>query len=458
MADANDPIFEIDADTEPTLVPELGVVIEPQPVAAPVAVETKNPSVFFLVSSLVGGNLISTVLRTIGGLLQARCIARPLYDLFCSIGLVYGYIPFAQLGILNGMNRELPYFIGKGDRQRVNELAAAAQAWSLLLGVTVGVGLLGVGLWQLLCCNLLVAAGWFTYAVLAFLLFYNTNYLQMTYRTGHDFARLAMASVAENAVALAAVGLVVLLNFYGMCLRALISAVVSVAILHYWRPFRIGPRWNLQHLKHLLAIGFPIFIVGQIYAYWTTLNATLVLCYLGQDGMGPYTIAVMAGGALELLPAAVGQVLYPRMAEQYGRTGRVRDLVQMSIKPTILSVVGVALCVAVAWPLVEPVTRLILPAYVDTVPAIRWYLLVPLVQSFLAINNVYNVVRRQDLYLTAILLGMGAYVTCLMWLVRNGAKVELEMFPQAMLAGRAVFALMCYVMMIVVVQKRPETK
>ena len=456
MASNGEPILDIDANAEPIPVPELGVVIEPQPVAAPVAVETKKPSVLFLVGSLVGGNLVSTVLRTIGGLLQARCIARPLYDLFCSIGLVQGYVSFVQLGILNGMNRELPYFIGKGDRRRVNELASAAQAWSLLLGTAVGVGLSGVGLWQLFCGNLLTAAGWFTNAVLAFLTFYNTYYLQMTYRTSHDFARLAVSSVIENTVALAAVGFVVLLNFYGLCLRALLAAAVSVVFLHYWRPLRIGPRWSLRHMKHLLAIGFPIYVVGQIYAYWATLNATLVLYYLGQDGMGPYTIAIMAGGALELLPGAVGQVLYPRMAEQYGRTGRVRDLVRMSIKPTIVSVVGVALCIAVAWPLVEPVTRLVLPNYLDTVPAIRWYLLVPLVLCFLPISNVYNVVRRQDLYLVAILLGIGAYVGSLLWLVRGGAT--LTAFPQAMLIGRAVFALLCYVMMIVVVQKHPETK
>ena len=152
------------------------------------------------------------------------------------------------------------------------------------------------GEWQL-------AAGWFTNAVLAVLLFYNTNYLQMTYRTGHDFARLAMSSVIENTVALALVSLVALLNFYGLCLRALLTAFVSVSFLYYWRPVRVGPRWNWRHLKHLLVIGAPIFIVGQVYAWWTVLNSTLVLGFMGQQGLGLYAMVLVAGGALELLPA-----------------------------------------------------------------------------------------------------------------------------------------------------------
>ena len=63
---------------------------------------------------------------------------------------------------------------------------------------------------------------------------------------------------------------------------------------------------------------------------------------------------------------------------------------------------------------------MILPAYVDAIPAIRWGLLVPVVLSFCPVINIYNVLRRQDLYIVAIVIGMGAYVGSLLWLVRNG--------------------------------------
>jgi hypothetical protein len=65
--------------------------------------------------------------------------------------------------------------------------------------------------------------------------------------------------------------------------------------------------------------------------------------------------------------------------------------------------------------------------------------------------NVYNVVRRQDLYAVAIVLGMATYVGALMWLTRDG--VSLVAFPQAMLIGRAVFTVAGYVLLIPLVRK-----
>ena len=128
----------------------------------------------------------------------------------------------------------------------------------------------------------------------------------------------------------------------------------------------------------------------------------------------------------------------------------------MSIKPTILSVAAMIPAVVVGWLLVEPVVRLLLPNYIAAVPAIRWSLLVALVQCFAPINSVYNVVRRQDLYSAAILLGMGAYVGSLLWLVRGGAT--LTAFPQAMLIGRLVFACSCYLLMFFLLRRHLVAK
>lgn len=454
MTSDDELIPEIDADAEPAVIPEIDIALEPVTVAAPAAVETKKTSILFLVSSLIGGNLVSMVLRMVGGILQARFVLPEVLGMFNSIGLVLGWAPFMQLGVLNAINRELPYYIGKGDRQRVNELAAAAQAWALAVGGILGIALSGVGCWQLIHGQWQLAAGWFTNAVLGVLLFYNTNYLQMTYRTGHDFARLAMSSVIESTVALVLVGLVVLLNFYGLCLRALLTAFVSVTFLYYWRPVRVGPKWNWLHLKHLLVIGAPIFIVGQVYGWWTVLNSTLVLTYTGKQGLGLYAMVLVAGGAMELLPTAVGQVVYPRMAEQYGRTGRLSDLVGMSVKPTFFSAIGIIPVIAVGWFVMDPVVRFILPNYVDAVPAMRWSILLAFVACFGTVNSVFPVLRRLGLYAVAILLGMAAYGGSLMWLTRGG--VSLVAFPQAMLAGRATMALSCY-LFIAWLEKRDQT-
>ena len=260
--------------------------------------------------------------------------------------------------------------------------------------------------------------------------------------------------MVENAVALVLVGLVAWmslydLGFYGLCLRLLLTALVSVTLLYRWRPVRVGPKWNLQHLKHLLIIGAPLFGVGQLYALWTAVDSTLVLSYTGKKGMGLYCMVTVAWAALEFLPIAVLHVTYPRMAEQYGRTHKVHELIGMTRKPILLTAAGMVPTIAVAWLLAGPAMRLLVPAYAAAVPAIQWSLLIPFVTAFQPINNVFNVVRRQDLYVAAMLLGTGAYGVSLIWLMHGlppaaSSERMLVVFPQAMLIGRSVFVLACY--------------
>lgn len=408
-------------------------------------------SLAFLVGSLAGGNLVSIILNMAGGILLARLVAPSTLGFFNGIGLVLGYAAFLQLGVINGLNRELPFHIGRGDRQRATELAAAAQAWALAVGGTVCLALLVVAGWYLAQGDLWRAAGWLTNALLAVLLFYKTHYLQATYRTASEFARLALVGVVESAAGLALLVLVGWFNFYGMCLRAVAVGAIGAVLLFHWRPVRVGPRWSISHLKHLLRIGAPILGVGQLYAWWFVVNSTLVLRFAGTEGLGLYSVVVMGTAALQLVPSAVSQVIYPRMAEQYGRDESLRGLIRSARKPILLSTVGLVPLVAAAWFLAGPAVRLAIPAYLGAVPALRWALLLPLVSSLSPALNAFNVVRRQDLYVVAMLLGMAAYGGSLMLLIHGG--VDLLSFPQAMLVGQAVFVAVSYLFLAYLVRR-----
>ena len=418
-------------------IPVLSVEVDAKPKSAAL------PSLLYLVGSLAGGNYVSMMLNMAGGVLLGRLVAPATLGLFNGIGLALGYAPFLQLGILNGLNRELPYYVGKGDRQRVEELAAAGQAWALAVGGAVCLALFGVAAWQLAHNELWQSAGWFTNAIMAVFLFYNTYYLQMTYRTAHDFSRLALVGVAQSFAGLALLSLVAWLNFYGLCLRALLIGAIGTGILFCWRPVRVGPKWNAGHLKHLLVVGAPIFGVGQLYAWWSVINSTLVLKFAGVEGMGLYAMVSMAGSAIEFIPSAVSQVVYPRMAEQLGRSSSIDKLLHIAWKPMMVTAASLIPVIAVAWWLVGPTVSFVIPAYTKAVPAMQWGLLLSFVSSFQPLNLIFNVVRRQDMYVTAILLGMAASGGSLMWLIHNG--VSLVAFPQAMLIGRMVFMLFCYI-------------
>lgn len=404
-----------------------------------------KPSLRFLVASLAGGNIISMTVNMVNGILMGRLVAPATLGLFSGISLILGYAPLLQLGILSGLNRELPYFHGKGDLQRVRELAAAGQAFAIAMGGTISFVLLCISGWHLFRAEMREAAGWLTNAVLVLFVFYNAHYLQLTFKSSHDFSRLAMVGVIESLVGLALLSLVALLNFYGMCLRAVLVGSVGTAILFYFRPIHVAPHWDFKHLKHLFAIGAPIFGGGLLYSYWNVINATFVLKFAGTEGMGLYAMVLMAGSVSDILPSAVGAVVYPKMSEQYGRGGGVFDLLRIARTPILASVAGMIPVIAIGWLLAGPVVRLLVPAYAAAVPAMQWALLISFVTCLMPINSIFIVLRRQYRYFAAIAVGMLSNWLILLWLIHD--DVQLKAFPQAMLAGRIVFIIICYSLM-----------
>ncbi len=424
----------------------------PRPEAGP-----RRRGMFYLVGALAGGNIIDKALRMIGYVLQNRHVGAAVLGRFNGIGLDLNFTQFLQLGIFNGLNRELPYYFGQNDQKRVEELAAAAQVWAIVLGAAVGTPFLAVAAWHCMRGDLEMAAGWCANGLLGFVFFYATKYLAATYRTAHDFARLSTVNVIQSATGVVLVATVVLWGFYGLCLRATIPVILGVWLLRRWQPIRVGPRWNFGHLRHLLMVGFPIFAVGELLGGTlpALLDQWLVRHYLDARGLGLYSLPIVAAGTMDLLPLALSQVIYPRMSEQYGRTHHLGDVMSMAIRPTIMAVAGMLPVVALAWWLARPLTAILLPAYIDAVPAMQWSLLGSIVLSCCSVFNVYNVVRRQDLYAIVQVLSVSSYFASLMWLIRGG--VHLVAFPQAILVGRVVFIVAGYAFLLPVYFQHDKT-
>jgi len=386
-----------------------------------------------------GGNISSLLLRSFAGLVVARFVEPATLGLFNSFSIPIGYARSAQLGVVNGFKRELPFHIGKGQPERARELAATAQVWALLTGGVVALGLGVVALWQLLCGRLDLTAGWLTYAAQGFIIFYAQNYLDATYRTLSEFSRLAVVKIAESVVSLIATVFVSLFGFYGLCLRLLAMETTSLALLWRWRPLRVRPRWNTADFKHLLKIGLPMYITAQCYFLWGVVDSNLVLVFGGTKQLGLYSLAGIVNSTFVMIPLSLTQVLFPAMTQRFGRTGKIRDLYRMAGAPALLVFLVMIPLVAMAWLLIPPAIRWLIPKYVGGIAAAQWTLVTALVMSFAPVNNIFNIIRRNDLYLIAIAAGIAVYAATLFLLTRGG--IYLAAFPQAMATGKLTFIL-----------------
>ncbi len=394
-------------------------------------------------SIFVSGNLIANALRLVAGFITTKLSPPAILGLFNSINtLGISYTTFLQLGIINGINREIPFYSGKGQIDKVKELSAVAQAWTIAVGGFVSIGMIGIGLYYLIVGRMDLAVGWLSNAVCAFIYFYAQLYLTMTFRTSNDFAKLAIIQVIMNTSFLVGNILVYYYLFYGLCVRALLVGFIQLGITYYWRPIRVRPKWDSKDFVHLLKIGVPIFATEILFEWWNkTIYGSIILFFTSVEDYGKFSLAFNIWTTL-YITQWVQQMLFPRMAERFGKNAKTNDIIRMGLKVVPYMLLITLPIVVIGWVTLPPFVKWLLPKYVDAVPASQWTLIIILVTSFQPIVNIFNIVKRQDMYITAIIVGM--VTTYLSIYLMAQTKVTLVIFPIGMIYGRIAYLIVCY--------------
>lgn len=397
--------------------------------------------------ALALGNSSAIVLQTLAGVLTARFLLPRELGLFNGIGLAVGYASLLQLGIINGLNRELPVLWGRSQEGEAQRLAQTTLAFSLGLGTLIFVSFLGIGVWQLALGKRSLGLGWSTFAFVGAAVVLGDHYYPTLYKTTGRFKALARITTLRSLLNFLLVLLVALMGYVGLCLKAVGAATANLLLLARKQPLPFRPAWWSAGLRRLLKVGFPIFVVGQLASLWILGNNTLVLKILGPRGFGLFSVVLVVGNLATVLPIGIGQVVYPKMARSWGRGVSERELINLARVPTAVSLLVSIPAIVAGWLLLPVLIRWALPRYVEAIEAARWALLTGITASLTPVNNIFNVLGRQRLYGAALLTGMVAHGGCLLFMAARWPTLPLTSFVQALLVGQLVMVLVSYLIL-----------
>ena len=278
---------------------------------------------------------------------------------------VYSFILLA--GINNGLGRELPYFLGKGDQALANRLAGTAffcvtvaNAIVLVCGAGCAIVFAHRGselVWAIVVVTLLIV-----------LTFYQ-HILTLTFRSNDSFKRLTTIQWVEAGLSMATVPMVYFFRYNGMLLRTLLISVVLLSLMFFWRPMRAKMRMDWEALKLLLKTGLPIFGLDYLKNSCSTLDKVVLLKLGGVRDVGMYALAGIAFESLGALPKALGSYLYPRMTYKYGQSGDPKVLWDYGIKFAMLATALTGLAAVVGWLILPYFVPAFLPNYLAGVSA-----------------------------------------------------------------------------------------
>jgi O-antigen/teichoic acid export membrane protein len=286
--------------------------------------------------------------------------------------LAQSYMAFAQLGFFNGLNREFPFWVGKGDVEKAHRMAATTLTQSLFCALfsflLFGGALLYFGdertwLLGLTAMGVMTSAGFYR------------DYLAATYRTSQAFGVLAKVHWIHALTLLATVPLVTFWGFDGLCARLILVGLVVPFFMHRSRPVDVKPSWDWVCVRELLSAGTPLLALSYLITLANGFDRIILLGHVGILGVGLFAPAIAIKNGIQALPAAINQFISPRLSQALGESGDPRALWRTSWIATVSTCLSMVPVVVIGWFALPPLIEMFFPKYTAAIEPAQLLLL-----------------------------------------------------------------------------------
>lgn len=322
----------------------------------------------FLNSTLIlhGVNLVLTFI-------VYRYVSPELMGIWATFTTFTTIATILRMGIPNGMNRELPFYLGKGDVGLAKQYASTTLFYTLAISIV----LLVVGVFFFIFFDFERQEFPSQYKMAAICFFFHlivepyTTYLSGTFRTNSQFDKLSKIQLLLSGLRLVSIVMVIVWGFYGYIAREFLVTAFNLVLLHIWRPLPdIKPKYSINLLKALFVVGFPIFITSYLSGFIDSIPRLFIINNGSTVAMGLFSPVVMSLSIVYLIPNTVASYLYPKFSARYGQDPspqyfwtKMRSLFLLSLG---LGLVGFLACFF----LIDYIIKLF-PRYHDSAPYIK---------------------------------------------------------------------------------------
>ncbi len=235
-----------------------------------------------------------------------------------------GYSPLLMLGLINGLGRGLPYLVGAG--RQADARRSEGTVWVLAFGL-------------LLACALpaAVVSVWAKTALPLLILFMLGSWLllqiqQVVLRSHLKFVSASWQQLALGMLTLGAGAGFVIVPFRTLGEAVALHTLAAVGALEIGAAAHVPTlsRPRLRTAVELAAVGFPIGVAGVLFALLLTADRWVAAALLGTRDAAPYALAATLASGLMVVPNAISQQTYPRMARAYGATQQPTEVLRLA--------------------------------------------------------------------------------------------------------------------------------
>ena len=322
-------------------------------------------------ANVLGGTIISTFFGGLRSLVIAGGLGPSLYGIWNLLMTIFSYASFDHLGLMNGMNKKMPYLRGKEDFAQAERIKDNT-FWAILI-IIAAVNIL-------LILVVLMFESYFpkgivvAVCVLAIINILHRIYcfLNSLLRTDKAFRVLSLGIILLSSSSLIFVFLffrVFPQKLYAALSAMLLGYLLADIFIFFRMKYRIRPGLNLNVVTSLFRTGLPIIVIQIGYLLFVSVDRWMVVGMIGQVELGYYGIGIAMGKVLYAGASTVAFTLYPFMLERFGQSDDPQQSEQLVYTPiVVLSYLMAVACTLIA--LVAPLLiTYVLPAYIPGIDA-----------------------------------------------------------------------------------------
>lgn len=266
--------------------------------------------------NLVIGRYLGMLVGVVRGILVPRLLDPSTYGIYKAFLIIPVYVRAGHLGAVSGLSRQIPFFLGKEDKESLWDSVRVAYTFS------IGSALLS--------CAVLVAYS-FTlqdmrtriglWIFLVFVVSGQQSKLQETYLLGYQkFVAVSRLNLAQNVYStLLAVAGAWSFGLIGVIVATAIDGVLTLVLFRKVSGIGFpGLSFDRRVTKELLSVGSPLLLTGLLNNVLVSVDKLVILKFLGTAALGYYSLAATFVLYMNDLSNLLSRVVFPRMVVRLG--------------------------------------------------------------------------------------------------------------------------------------------
>jgi O-antigen/teichoic acid export membrane protein len=317
----------------------------------------------FSLASLIGG--VGSFFNNYCG---ALLLGPTVWGIWQGAKLVLVYGGNLNMGVPNGMNREIPILRGRQDKEQESVITNVTFSFTLVIALITSVGIILPSFVFELGQKLTLILRFI--APMIFLLHIRGFYALLLRGRG-EFNLVSIMTLMDGFGNVFSILLIFPYGLSGFLAGQLIRISITTGYACWKSTYVVCWHWNWKALYPLVVIGFPIMLITLTNAMFATTDRLLILAILGARSLGFYSLGNLVFAPFLIIFSAASTVMYTNYGYKYGKTNDPKSLKKDVIFPMqnlsilISLIIGIT-CIALPW-----IVHKFLPAYTDGITPSR---------------------------------------------------------------------------------------